>query len=116
MRKLIVLTGGWGLLGAGTVRVFAPVPGPFIGTGPLLAGAAILSANSKPFRRRIQGLRHRFAFLSAWLERFLHRAPRLVKVMIRRTRPHALRRHARIKAQSGEPAELRANQTIRRGA
>jgi hypothetical protein len=94
MRKLIVLTGGWGLLGAGAVLMFAPVPIPLLGTAPLLAGAAILSANSKSFRRRIQGLRHRFAFLSAWLERFLYRAPKMVKVMIRRTRPLALRRLA----------------------
>ena len=98
MRKLIVLTGGWGLLGAGTVLLLAPVPIPLVGTVPLLTGAAILSANSKPFRRRVQRLRHRFAFLSHWLERFLHRAPKLVRVMIRRTRPHALRRHARLKA------------------
>ncbi len=97
MRKLAVLTGGWGLFGAGAVLMFAPVPIPMIGTVPLLAGAAILSANSKPFRRSVQGLRHRFAFLSHWLERFLHRAPKMVKVMIHRTRPHALRRHARMK-------------------
>jgi len=84
-------------LGAGTVLVLAPVPIPLIGTVPLLTGAAILSANSKLFRRRVQRLRHRFTFLSRWLERFLHRAPRLVKVMIRRTRPHALLRHARMK-------------------
>ena len=82
------------MLGAGAVLMFAPVPVPLLGTAPLLVGAAILSANSKSFRRRVQGLRHRFAFLSAWLERFLHRAPKLVKVMIRRTRPLALRRLA----------------------
>jgi len=97
MRKLIVITGGWGLLAAGTILMVAPVPVPLVGTIPVLAGAAILSANSKPFRRRIQRLRHRFAFFSHWLERFLHRAPKLVKVMIRRTRPHALHRHARMK-------------------
>lgn len=84
-------------MGAGAVLVVAPVPIPLVGTVPLLAGAAILSANSKTFRRMLQGLRHRFAFLSAWLERFVHRAPKMVKVMIRRTRPHALHRHARIK-------------------
>ena len=97
MRKLFVLTGGWGLLGAGTVLVFAPIPIPLIGTAPLLAGAAILSANSKSFRRRVQGLRHRFAFLSRWLERFRHRAPKMVKVMIRQTRPNALHRRARLR-------------------
>lgn len=97
MRKLIVLTGGWGLLGAGGVLVLAPLPIPLVGTVPLLAGAAILSAHSKRFRRSMQGLRHRFAFLSHWMERFLHRAPKIVKVMIRRTRPHALHRQARIR-------------------
>jgi len=96
MRKLAVMTGGWGLVGAGAVLIVAPVPIPLVGTLPLLAGCAILTANSKAFRRRIQGLRHRFAFLSRWLERFVHRAPRIVRVMIHRTRPHALRRHARI--------------------
>ena len=102
MRKLIILTGGWGLLGAGTVLVLTPVPIPLVGTLPMLAGAAILSANSKLFRRRLQGLRHRFAFLSHWLERFVHRAPKMVKVMIHRTRPHALHRHARLRAQAGK--------------
>jgi hypothetical protein len=97
MRKLIVLSGGWGLIGVGAVLVLAPVPIPLIGTVPLLTGVAIVAANSKPFRRRIQGLRHRFAFLSRWLERFVHRAPRIVRVMIHRTRPHALYRHARMR-------------------
>jgi hypothetical protein len=97
MRKLIVITSGWGLVGAGTVLCLTPVPIPLIGTLSLLTGCAILSAHSKPFRRRMQRLRHRFAFLSRWLERFLHRAPKLVKVMIRRTRPHALLRHAQMK-------------------
>lgn len=96
MRKLIVITGGWSLVGAGAVLCLAPVPIPLIGTLSLLTGCAILSAHSKPFRRRVQRLRHRFAFLSHWLERFLHRAPKLVKVMIRRTRPHALRRRAQM--------------------
>jgi len=101
MRKLIVVTGGWALVGAGAVLVFAPVPIPLIGVLPLLTGCAILSAHSKRFRRRIMHLRHRFAFLSRWLERFLHRAPRLVKVMIRRTRPHALLRQARMRKHKG---------------
>jgi hypothetical protein len=100
MRKLIILTGGWGLFGAGAVLCVTPVPIPMVGTIPMLAGAAILSANSKPFRRALQGLRHRFAFLSAWLERFVHRAPKMVKVMIHRTRPHALHRHARIRGRT----------------
>jgi hypothetical protein len=101
MRKLIVLTGGWGLLGAGGVLTLAPVPIPLVGTVPLLAGAAILSAHSKPFRRRMQGLRHRFAFLSHWLERFPHRDTGMVNIMIRRTRPHALHRHARMRRRLG---------------
>ena len=98
MRKLILLASGWGLLAVGAVLCLTPVPVPLIGILPLLTGCAILSSHSKAFRRRLQRLRHRFAFLSRWLERFLHRAPKHVKVMIRRTRPHALRRHARMKA------------------
>lgn len=97
MRKLIVISGGWGLMGAGVVLVLAPIPVPLVGTLPLLTGCAILATHSKRFRRRIQGLRHRFAFLSRWLDRFVHRAPRLVRVMIHRTRPHALIRQARLR-------------------
>ena len=98
MRRLVILAGGWLLTGAGAILVFAPVPIPLIGVLPLLLGCAILSANSKNFRRGIQALRHRFAFLSHWLERFVHRVPKIVRVMIHKTRPHALHRRARMRA------------------
>ncbi len=98
MRRWILLAVGWGLLGAGAVLCVTPVPVPLIGVLPLLTGCAILSSHSKAFRRRMQRLRHRFGFFSRWLERSLHRFPKHVKVMIRRTRPHALHRHARMKS------------------
>ena len=96
VRKLTVLVTGWCLLIGGAVLCLTPVPIPLIGVLPLLVGCALLSRHSKRFRRRVQRLRHRFEFFSKWLERFVHRAPKLVKVMIRRTRPHALHRHARL--------------------
>lgn len=97
VRKLTVVAAGWGLLVAGAVLCLTPVPIPLIGVLPLLTGCAILSAHSKRFRRRIQRLRHRFDFFSKWLDRLVHRVPKLVKVMIHRTRPHALHRHARLR-------------------
>jgi hypothetical protein len=97
VRKLMVMALGWVLLVGGAILCLTPVPVPLIGVVPLLTGCALLSAHSKGFRRRLQRLRHRFEFLSQWLDRFVHRAPKLVKVMIHRTRPHALRRHARLR-------------------
>lgn len=101
VRKLMIMAAGWCLLIAGAILCVTPVPVPLIGVVPLLTGCALLSAHSKEFRRRIQRLRHRSAFLSLWLDRFFHRAPALVKVMIRRTRPHALHRHARLHRRRG---------------
>lgn len=98
MRKMLVLSAGWVLVAAGSVLLFAPIPVPLAGVLPLLLGCAILSGASKPFRRRLQALRHRSDRVSRFLERQAHRLPRIVKVMIHRTRPHALRRHARIQA------------------
>ena len=83
---------------AGLLLMFVPVPIPLIGALPLLLGLAILTANSKPFRRRLQAARHRFDWLSQAFERFAHRMPALVKTMIHKTRPLALLRHARLRA------------------
>jgi hypothetical protein len=80
----------------GLVLTPAPIPIPLIGVVPLLVGCAILSANSKNFRRMLQRLRHRFAFMSRWLDGVRHRMPRDVKTMIRRTNPRALFRLARL--------------------
>ena len=97
MRKIILLIVGWALVVVGLVLTPAPIPIPLIGIVPLLVGCAILSANSKSFRRGLQRLRHRFAFASRWLEGTRHRMPRDVKTMIRRTNPRALLRLARMR-------------------
>ena len=97
MRKIFLLSGGWCLVAVGVVLTPAPVPIPLIGVVPLLVGCAILSKHSKGFRRGMQRLRHRFDFLSHWLEGMHHRFPLHVKTMIRRTRPHALLRLARMR-------------------
>ena len=97
MRKIILLIVGWFLVVVGLVLTPAPIPIPLIGIVPLLVGCAILSANSKNFRRMLQRLRRRFAFMSRWLEDVRHRMPRDVKTMIRRTNPRALFRLARLR-------------------
>lgn len=97
MRKFFLLALGWLLVAVGLVLTPAPVPIPLIGILPLLVGCAILSANSKSFRRALQRLRQRFAFLSRWLEGVRHRMPHEVRIMIRRTNPHALYRLARMR-------------------
>ena len=95
MRKFLLLALGWLLVAVGLVLTPSPVPIPLIGIVPLLLGCAILSANSKSFRRALQRLRHRSAFVSRRLEGLRHRMPHQVKTMIRRTNPRALLRLAR---------------------
>ena len=97
MRKFFLLALGWLLVAVGLVLTPAPVPIPLIGILPLLVGCAILSANSKSFRRALQRLRRRFSFMSRWLEGVRHRMPLQVKTMIRRTNPRALYRLARMR-------------------
>ncbi len=97
MRKFFLLALGWLLVAVGLVLTPAPVPIPLLGILPLLAGCAILSENSKSFRRALQRLRRRFAFVSRRLEGVRHRMPRDVKTMIRRTNPRALFRLARLR-------------------
>src|SRR5579872_3405349 len=96
LRKLFFLALGWVLLVAGLLIMPLPVPIPFIGAVPLLLGCAILSSNSRYFRRSLQGLRHRFQFLSRFLEHMAHRGPHSVKQMIKRTNPHAFARYLRM--------------------
>ena len=103
MRKILLLTLGWLLVAVGAVVTPAPVPIPFIGIVPLLLGCAILSANSKSFRRALQRLRHRFTFASHWLEGVRHRMPHQVRIMIRRTNPRALLRLARMRRRHHHP-------------
>jgi len=73
-----------------------PVPIPLIGAVPLLLGCAILTSNSRYFRRALQSLRHRSAFVSRWLEHLAKRGPSSVKAMIKRTNPHAFARYIRM--------------------
>lgn len=98
MQKALWLAAGWILVAVGIVLLPAPIPVPLIGVMPLLTGLAILTTHSKSVRRRLQYLRHRFAWLSHMFERFVHRVPLRIKVMIHRTRPHAFHRHARLQA------------------
>ena len=95
MRKFFLLALGWVLVVVGLVVTPAPIPIPLLGVIPLLAGCAILTANSKTFRRALQRLRHRFEFVSRWLDEMRHRMPDDVKTMIHRTSPRALFRLAR---------------------
>ena len=96
MRKLSVLALGWFLLIGGLVIMPLPVPIPLIGAVPMLLGCAILTSHSRYFRRGLQSLRHRSAFVSRSLEHLAHRGPRYAKAMVKRTNPHALARYLRI--------------------
>jgi hypothetical protein len=96
LRKLFFLVLGWFLLIAGLLIMPLPVPIPLIGAVPVLLGCAILTSNSRYFRRALQGLRHRFEFLSRFMERMAVRGPQSVKRMIKRTNPHAFARYLRM--------------------
>jgi hypothetical protein len=98
VQKTVWLACGWVLVAIGVVLLPAPVPVPLIGVMPILVGLAILTTHSKPVRRRLQYARHRFEWLSRTFERFAHRAPQMVKHMIRRTNPIAHVRLARMRA------------------
>jgi len=98
VQKTVWLIVGWVLVAIGFVLLPAPVPVPLIGVMPILIGLAILTTHSKPVRRRLQYARHRFEWLSRTFERFAHRAPLMVKHMIRRTNPIAHVRLARMRA------------------
>jgi hypothetical protein len=95
LRKFLYLILGWTLLIVGLALTPAPVPIPLIGIVPLLLGCAILSQHSRRFRRFFQWLRHRYRFISRWLENFAHRAPASVHRMLRRTNPRAIERFLR---------------------
>ena len=98
VQKTFWLALGWVLVVIGVVLLPAPVPVPLIGVMPILVGLAILTTHSKPVRRRLQYARHKFEWLSRTFERFAHRAPQMVKHMIRRTNPIAHVRLARMRA------------------
>lgn len=102
MQKTFWLVLGWVLVVTGMVLLPAPIPVPLIGVLPLLAGLTLLTTHSKAMRRRLQYLRHRFGWLSHLFERFVHRVPLRIKLMIHRTRPHAFHRHARLQARRND--------------
>lgn len=89
---------GWTLVVLGAVIIPMPLPIPLIGLGPVLVGSAILTAHSKSFRRGLQRVRLRFAWLSRRFDDFTHRGPKAIRHMVRRTRPVVLMRHARMRA------------------
>ncbi len=97
MRKFFLIAAGWLLVVVGLLATFSPIPIPLIGIVPLLIGCALLSTHSKRFRRALQRLRHRFAFISRRMESLHHRMPHNVRTMIRRTNPRALLRLARMR-------------------
>lgn len=98
MKRVFYLVLGWLLLIGGLVITPMPIPIPLIGIVPFLIGCAILSQHSKVFRRFLQYMRHRFEWFSVTIERAAHRAPAMVKHMIRRTNPVAHVRLARMRA------------------
>lgn len=100
---------GWTLVVLGAVIMPMPVPIPLAGLGPLLIGCAILTAHSKSFRRGLQRVRLRFAWLSRRFDGFTHRGPKAVRHMVRRTRPVVLMRHARMRAAREKSAQHSAS-------
>jgi len=98
MRRIFFVGLGWTLIVIGVVVTPMPVPIPMIGFGPILIGCAILTAHSKSFRRGLQRLRLRFAWLSRRFDHFTERGPLAIRHMVRRTRPVVIMRHARMRA------------------
>jgi hypothetical protein len=84
------------LMAAGLLISPLPVPLP-IGFGTFLFGCAILVTYSKSSRRFVQYLRHRNDWLSRTLDYASRRAPQKARAVLYRTRPNALRRHARLR-------------------
>ncbi|MBV9991365.1 MAG: hypothetical protein JOZ72_08720 [Alphaproteobacteria bacterium] len=103
MRRILLVVLGWTLIVIGAAVTPMPVPIPMIGLGPLLLGCAILTANSKSFRRGLARLRYRFHWLSRHFDQFAERGPAAIRHMVRRTRPMVLMRHARMRARKRVP-------------
>ena len=98
MRKLLFIACGWIALVAGLLIMPLPFPLPFpVGPVLVLVGCAILTTHSKRFRRWLQHMRHRHAWLDKTMLFFSHRSPRSVRVMVHRTRPLAIVRHLRLR-------------------
>ena len=99
MKRALIVSGGWVVFGLGVLLLPVPLPLPFP-AGPILilVGSAILTPHSKTFRRGVQRLRHRFGWLSRAMDTLARRAPPNVQTMMERTRPIALERFARLRA------------------
>ncbi|HEX3809335.1 MAG TPA: PGPGW domain-containing protein [Rhizomicrobium sp.] len=102
MQKVLWLVAAWALIIVGLLIMPLPIPVPLIGAVPLMVGLALLTTHSKMARRALQYTRHRLEWLSHAFERFAHRMPVMVRVMIRRTRPHAFVRHKRMRDKGPE--------------
>jgi hypothetical protein len=103
MKKFLILAGGWTVTVVGALLTPIPLPLPFpVGIMMFLVGCAILTTHSKMFRRWMQHLRHRNSWLCRGLEKLTVRAPNRVKAMVEMTRPVALGRQARMRAQRGK--------------
>lgn len=99
MKKMLIVAGAWIVTIVGAFLTPIPLPLPFpVGITMFLVGCAILTTHSKTFRRGLQYLRHRWAWLSHALEAIPERAPSRIRTMIRLTRPLAFGRHARMRA------------------
>ena len=95
-RRVLMVVLAIFLMLAGIALSPLPIPVP-IGLVTFIVGCAILIAHSKSSRRFVQYIRHRNDWLSRTLDWATHRAPDKVRAVLHRTRPHALRRHARLR-------------------
>ncbi len=105
LRKYLILAAGWLLTIIGAVLTPMPIPIPLIGLLPLMAGLAILINHSRPMRRFIQRLRHRVRWFSHMIERFAHRLPDSIRLILARSHPASIERHARINTRVAERIE-----------
>jgi len=96
-RRVLMVVLAVFLMLAGIAMSPLPIPVP-IGLVTFVVGCAILIANSKSSRRFVQYLRHRNDWLSRVADYATHRAPAKFRSILHRTRPHALRRHQRLRA------------------
>jgi hypothetical protein len=92
-----MVTFGVALMVAGVLMFPLPVPVP-LGFVTFLVGCTILIAHSKSSRRFVQYIRHRNDWLSRAIEYGSDRAPAKTEHILRKTRPQALRRQARLRA------------------
>jgi hypothetical protein len=97
MRRIFMVALAAALMVAGLLMSPLPIPFP-LGLVTFLLGCAILLAHSKSSRRFVQYLRHRNDWLSRAIDYGTYRAPAKTRSILHKTRPHALRRQARLRA------------------